>query len=120
MFEHHSHPLLPWPAFVRRLILSTASGLLLVLVSLLAGVFGYHYFELMPWVDAFANAAMILSGMGPLVPMQTFSGKLFAGFYALYSGLALILIAGVLFAPVVHRFLHRFHIESGSAEGQDS
>ncbi|MEO6696763.1 MAG: hypothetical protein ABIN45_02035 [Gammaproteobacteria bacterium] len=116
MFEHHTHPLLPWPAFVRRLILSTASGMLLVFISLLAGVLGYHYFEQMSWVDAFANAAMILSGMGPLAPLQTFEGKVFAGVYALYSGLALILIAGILFAPVFHRFLHRFHIESDAAE----
>lgn len=120
MFEHHTHPLLPRPAFVRRLILSTASGLLLVFISLLAGMFGYHYFEHMPWVDAFANAAMILSGMGPLVPMQSFAGKVFAGVYALYSGLALIMIAAILFAPIIHRFLHRFHIESSSAGRGDS
>lgn len=120
MFEHHSHPLLPCPAFVRRLIFSTDSGLLLVLISLLAGMFGYHYFEHMPWADAFANAAMILSGMSPLASMQTFAGKVFAGVYALYSGLALIMIAAILFAPIIHRFLHRFHIEPGSAEGEDS
>ena len=120
MFEHHTHPLLPWSAFVRRLILSTVSGLLLVVISLLAGVLGYHHFEQMPWVDAFANAAMILSGMGPLAPMQSFAGKVFAGVYALYSGLALIMIAAILFAPIIHRFLHRFHVESGSAGRGDS
>ena len=120
MFEHHTHPLLPKLAFVRRLILSTATGLLLVILSLLAGMLGYHHFEQMPWADAFANAAMILSGMGPLAPMQTFAGKVFAGIYALYSGLALIMIAAILFAPIIHRFLHRFHIESGSTGRGDS
>ncbi len=75
---------------------------------------GYHWLEGMPWIDAFANAAMILSGMGPLDPLRTDGGKLFAGLYAIYSGLAVILIAGVVFAPVVHRFLHRFHLEPDS------
>ena len=77
---------------------------------------GYHFFENLPWLDAFVNAAMILSGMGPLANPQTAGGKLFAGCYALYSGLVLILVAGVVFAPVVHRFLHRFHVEE--AEGK--
>ncbi len=75
---------------------------------------GYHHFENLSWVDAFANAAMILSGMGPLTALQTNFGKLFAGFYALFSGLAFIIIIGIIFAPVVHRFLHKFHLESGS------
>jgi hypothetical protein len=73
---------------------------------------GYHYLEGLPWIDAFVNAAMILSGMGPVSPLQTFGGKLFAGLYALYSGLIVIVAAGVLFAPVVHRMLHRFHLEA--------
>jgi hypothetical protein len=78
------------------------------------GIIGYHYFENLSWIDAFANAAMILSGMGPLTTLQTESGKLFAGCYALFSGLAFIVIIGVVFAPVVHRFLHKFHLESES------
>jgi hypothetical protein len=65
----------------------------------------------MPWIDAFANASMILSGMGPLGELHTWSGKLFAGLFALYSGLLLIMVAGIVLAPVVHRFLHRFHME---------
>lgn len=73
---------------------------------------GYHYFEQLSWLDSFANAAMLLSGMGPLEQPQTDAGKLFAGIYALYSGLAVILIAGITFAPIVHRFLHKFHLES--------
>ena len=80
---------------------------------------GYHSFERLSWIDAFANAAMILSGMGPLAPLTTTGGKLFAGFYALFSGLALITIAGVVFAPVVHRFLHRFHLEHESGEEKE-
>jgi hypothetical protein len=73
----------------------------------------------MGWVDAFANAAMILSGMGPLSPPQTTGGKLFAGLYALYSGLALIVATGIILAPVVHRLLHRFHVESEDGRRAD-
>jgi hypothetical protein len=111
MFEHRSKPLLSRPKYYRRLARSVLAGASLVAVSLAAGMAGYHFFENLPWIDAFANAAMILSGMGPLSNLQTAGGKLFAGCYALYSGLVLILAAGVVFAPVVHRFLHRFHVE---------
>jgi hypothetical protein len=72
---------------------------------------GYHFFEGLRWIDAFANAAMILSGMGPLDPIKTNAGRLFAGFYAIFSGVAFLTTVGVLLAPVVHRFLHRFHLE---------
>ena len=112
MFEHHTQPLLHWTAFARRLVFSGVAGAAMVAVSLAAGMAGYHFLERLSWIDAFANAAMILSGMGPLAQLQTNAGKLFAGLYALYSGLAVIFIAGIMFAPVVHRFLHRFHLES--------
>jgi hypothetical protein len=85
--------------------------MVLIGVSLIGGMIGYHYLEGMGWIDAFANASMILSGMGPLGTLQTWGGKLFAGLYALYSGLALVLATGIVFAPVVHRMLHRFHLE---------
>ena len=106
-------PLPPTRVFARRLLASGAFGLAIVAVSLAAGMAGYHGFEGLPWMDAFLNASMILSGMGPLFSPQTAGGKLFAGVYALYSGLAVIGIAGVMFAPVIHRFLHRFHVEAG-------
>ncbi len=80
-------------------------------LSLFAGMLGYHIFEDMRWVDAFANASMILSGMGPLDAPKSDAGKIFAGCYALYSGLALILAAGLILAPIAHRLLHRFHVE---------
>jgi hypothetical protein len=110
-YESRHEPLLGRRAFARRVARSAGAAAALVALSLAAGMIGYHYLEGMAWVDAFANAAMILSGMGPLAPPQTWGGKVFAGLYALYSGLALILIAGLLFAPVVHRLLHRFHLE---------
>jgi len=105
-------PLAPPRVFARRLFASTAAGLGLVAVSLAAGMAGYHGYEGLPWIDAFLNASMILSGMGPLMQPVTTGGKMFAGFYALYSGLAVLVIAAVIFGPIVHRFLHRFHIEA--------
>jgi hypothetical protein len=103
--------------FARRLARNFAVSLLLIAVSLLVGMAGYHWLEEMTWIDAFANAAMILSGMGPLGPLQTWGGKLFAGLYALYSGLVLIVAAGIIFAPLVHRLLHSFHVETEERHG---
>ncbi len=114
MYERRSQPLISRGLFARRVARSLAAGASIITVSLSAGMLGYHWLEGMPWIDAFANAAMILSGMGPLDPLRTDGGKLFAGLYAIYSGLAVILIAGVVFAPVVHRYLHRFHLEPDS------
>ena len=116
MYEHRSKPLLPRHAFYARLARSIWFGLLLMAGALGVGIVGYHFFEDLPWIDAFANASMILSGMGPLAPIQTSGGKIFAGCYALFSGLAFVTIVGVIFAPVFHRFLHKFHLEAGAAE----
>lgn len=110
-YESRHQPLLSRGAFARRLAVCFGAAALLIGLSLLGGMAGYRSLEGMAWIDAFANAAMILSGMGPLTPLQTWGGKLFAGLYALYSGLALILAAGLILAPVVHRVLHRFHLE---------
>jgi len=115
-FESKHQPLLPRRQFVRRLARNFAAAGLLIGVSLVGGMMGYHAFEGMDWIDAFANASMILSGMGPLSPLQTWAGKLFAGLYALYSGLVLIAATGIIFAPIVHRLLHRFHVGSGGGD----
>ena len=112
-YESKHEPLLGRKQFAARIIRNLGASALLIGVSLLAGMTGYHLYEGMAWIDAFANASMILSGMGPLDPPKTWGGKLFAGLYALYSGLALIVVAGILLAPFVHRILHRFHLEGG-------
>jgi len=104
-------PLSPKKDYLTRIAKSWMLGITLLLFSLGGGMLGYHHFEDLSWTDSFANASMILSGMGPLSPLQTNAGKLFAGFYALYSGLAFILILGIVFAPVIRRFFHRFHLE---------
>jgi hypothetical protein len=115
MFEHRQDPLLPRREFFRRLVRHAllAGGLLLAGLGL--GMTGYHCFEGLGWLDAFTNAAMILSGMGPVAPLTTAGGKLFAGIYALFSGVAFLTTVGVLLAPVVHRALHKFHLESPSS-----
>ncbi len=111
MFEHRSQPLLDRRAFLRRLVSSSVLGLGLVVLSLYIGMLSYHVFERLTWIDSFLNASMILGGMGPIEQPQTYAGKLFAGIYALYCGLAVILVAGIIFAPVVHRLIHKFHVE---------
>jgi len=95
-----------------RMVRHVALAFLFILVSLVIGMCGYRYFEGMSWVDSYLNAAMILGGMGPIGELHTVNGKLFAGSYALYSGLMAIVIVGVMAAPILHRFLHRFHLES--------
>ena len=95
---------------------STVIGAGLIVVSLAIGMIGYRRLMGMSWIDAFVNASMILSGMGPLADPQTSGAKLFAGLYALFSGLAVLAIAGVVFAPVVHRFLHYLHADEDDAE----
>lgn len=97
--------------FLYHLLLSISIGVVSIIISLYIGMIGYHVTEEMSWVDAFVNAAMILSGMGPLTPLHTTAGKIFAGLYALFSGLLFIAIIGIIFAPVVHLFFHKMHIE---------
>ena len=111
MFEHYSKPLIARAAYHRRLVGAAGLALLLVTLSLGVGMVGYHAIEGLPWVDAFLSAAMILSGMGPVGEPLSTAGKLFAGTYALYSGFVALICVGVLGAPVLHRFLHRFHID---------
>ena len=96
---------------MRRLYASFGVGAALILASLAAGMAGFRYYEGLAWIDAYLNAAMLLSGMGPLAAPQTAAGKLFAGLYALYSGFAVLVIAGIAFGPFVHRILHRLHAD---------
>lgn len=109
MFEHHSKPLLPFSAFLRRLSVNFTIAAGLTAISLVIGMVGYRIFEQLSWIDCFLNAAMILGGMGEVNPLVTFGGKLFAGLYALYSGLVVLASFGLILSPVFHRILHAFH-----------
>jgi hypothetical protein len=113
MFERRHQRLASPAVYRRRLVRAGTLGLIMIALSLAIGMAGYALTESLGWIDSFLNAAMILSGMGPVSVPQSPAGKLFAGVYALYSGFAVLAIAALMFAPVVHRVLHRFHLEEG-------
>lgn len=106
--------LLPRAVFMARLAANGAIAAAMVVVSLAIGVVGYHLIAHLSWIDALLNASMILAGMGPVDPLPSTAAKLFASAYAIFSGVAFLGIVAVLLAPIVHRFLHRFHLEVGA------
>jgi hypothetical protein len=109
MYEaRHQKPLAP-ALFQRRLAWHMSGAGLLLAVSLLLGMIGYHALEHLAWTDAFLNSAMLLGGMGPVDKPVTPDGKLFAGIFALYAGLVFLIAAALVLAPILHRLLHRFH-----------
>lgn len=112
MFEPHHAPLLPRAAFHARLRRHALLGGVVLAACLGIGMVGYHFLEHLGWIDSFANAAMILSGMGPLDPLRTDAGKLFAGAYSLFSGVVFLTTVGFFLLPVIHRLLHKFHLEA--------
>ena len=111
MYESPRQPLLAPRAFARRLLAHLAAALVLIGGSVVIGMAGYMRFEKLPALDAFLDTAMLLGGMGPVHIPVTEAGKLFAGLFALYAGLVFIAIAALVFGPVVHRVLHRFHLD---------
>jgi hypothetical protein len=119
MYEHISAPVIPKKQFQSRVLRSTLLGVGLITFSLAIGMAGFlYFFPKLDWADAFVNTAMLLSGMGPLAQPETTGAKLFAGCYALYSGLMLLIAAGVVFAPVIHRFLHKMHVDEDEQSGR--
>jgi len=118
MYERRHDPLLSRRAFLRRLALNASFAFAILIGSLLFGILGYHFLVGLGWVDSLLNASMILGGMGPVNEIGTDSGKVFASLYALYSGLIVLAVAGLIFAPIFHRFLHHFHIDID--EGADT
>lgn len=110
MYEHHKQPLATQKVFARRLALNGMIGLVLLALSLGIGMLGYHFLEGLSWIDSLLNASMILGGMGPVNSIKTDAGKIFASFYAIYSGVILLASVGILITPIFHRFLHRFHL----------
>ena len=113
-FEHRSHPLASRRKFARHMLRAIGLWMLLTLAGLGIGMAGYAYFERMSATDAYVNAAMILSGMGPVGELKTTAGKIFAGSYAILSGLIIVIATGFVLAPIFHRVLHRFHVEATS------
>jgi len=110
MFEHHKEQLLPRRVFYRRVGRHAIIAVVILIAALGVGMVGYHHFEGVSWIDAYVDAAMILSGMGPLGDLKTDGGKIFAGSYALFSGVVFLTTIGVFLAPIVHRLFHKFHV----------
>jgi hypothetical protein len=111
MYEHRKQPLLSRVEFFKRVGRHGLVALGVSVFGLGSGILGYHFIAHLSWIDSLLNASMILGGMGPVDPLKTASAKIFASFYALFSGLAFIGIVSVLLAPFVHRLLHRVHAE---------
>jgi len=109
VYEPKVHPPIAPERFARRVLLHAVAALAVLAFSLALGMAGYEYFEHLPWRDAFLNAAMLMGGMGPVDAPRTNGGKVFAGLYALYAGLVFLAAAGLVFAPIMHRLLHKFH-----------
>jgi hypothetical protein len=110
-FEKRHQPVATRAKFRARLWYSALLAGVVITVALVAGIAGYIYFEPMALIDAFANSAMILAGMGELNSLQTVGGKIFAGLYAIFCGLLIFGVAGLMLAPVFHRLLHNFHVD---------
>jgi hypothetical protein len=111
MYEDRYTPPLPRRRFLRRMADHVALAAAIVGVSLLVGMWGYEHYEHLPWRDAFLNTAMLLGGMGPVDPLRSNGGKLFAGIFALYAGVVFLVVAGLFLVPVIHRIAHLFHFE---------
>ena len=112
LYEHRSDPLISRARFARRLVIHGGLAIGMLGGSLFVGMLGYRELEGMTWIDALLNASMILGGMGPVGELHTDAGKIFASCYALFSGVVFIATTGVLFAPLLHRLLHRYRARS--------
>jgi hypothetical protein len=112
LFERRTDPLISRAHFAGRMAAAFGVTLVIVAASLAMGMAGYHFIGGLGWIDALHNSAMILTGMGPVDPMRTTASKVFASFYALYSGIAFLSMTAVLLAPIIHRAMHAFHLDS--------
>jgi hypothetical protein len=118
MYEHSKSRLAPKHVFRRRLVNAGVISVLIFLFSLSTGIFGYHYLANLSWVDSFLNASMILGGMGPVDILMSNTAKIFAGCYSLFSGVAFLSAMAIFLTPILHRFLHKFHLDPEERERQ--
>ncbi len=116
MYESRSEPLISRRAYVARLARSVVAASGLIAASLAVGVAGYHWLGCLGWIDSVQNASMILGGMGPVDRIDSDVGKLFASAYALFSGFALLSSVAVVLVPMVHRLMHRFHLQTPESD----
>lgn len=109
--EGRRQKLAPLSVFAQRVVGAVAIACGVIAVVLFIGICGYHWLGELGWIDSLLEASMILGGMGPVSPIKTDAAKIFASGYALFSGLVFIGIMGIVLTPVVHRLLHKFHVE---------
>jgi len=114
MYEKKTDQLAPPAVFYKRMLYSMLFAFSVLAVCLAIGILGYHYTANIAWIDSLHNASMILSGMGPVVTIDTTIGKVFSSFYALFSGVIFITNIGIVLAPAAHRLFHRLHLEDDS------
>ncbi len=119
MYENRREKLLTRAEFALRVLWHFSFGVGAAAISLLAGVLGYRYLAGLSWVDSLLNASMILGGMGPVDTLTTKGAKIFASFYALFSGLVFIGLLGVLLAPFIHRLMHRLHMDESNTKSDE-
>jgi hypothetical protein len=119
MYERHDEPLLPRRKFVLRVLRGLALGVAVVAFSLTMGACGYHFLEELPWLDATLNASMILTGMGPVDPVRSTGGKVFAIGFSLYSGVVFLGVGALVLAPIIHRILHHFRLAEEDMDKDD-
>jgi len=111
MYEHYRQPLLPRSAFIIRFIRCAFISLALLIVTIFIGAFAYHYLEKLSWIDAILNSVMIMTGLGMVAVLNTSKAKIFTTFYAIFSTIVFFAMIAILFSPLIHRFMHRFHLE---------
>ena len=112
MYEHKSQQLAPLHVFYKRILNNALISAIVLAICLAIGITGYHFTAHIAWIDSLHNASMILSGMGPVVEINTTPGKWFSSIYALFSGVVFITNIGYLMTPIVHRFFHNLHTEA--------
>jgi membrane protein YdbS with pleckstrin-like domain len=110
-YERRHDQLAPRSVFIKRLIAALAVALGLILLALLVGIAGYHFIAGFNWLDSLLEASMILGGMGPIKELPSDGAKVFASIYALFSGIIFIGVMGIVLSPVVHRIMHKFHVD---------
>lgn len=115
-FETHNQTLLPFARFLWRMTCSFTLAMGIMAIALTIGILGYHHYAQLTWIDSLLNAAMILTGMGPVATLTTHSAKVFASLYALFSGVVFLSSVGVLISPIFHRFLHKFHLDDADVD----
>lgn len=111
MYEHKRQPLASKKTYYKRVAWSIFLATVILIVCLCIGILGYHYSDNVPWLDSLHNASMILSGMGPVVTINSDAGKWFSSMYAIFSGVVFITNIGLILAPALHRLIHRLHVE---------